>query len=89
MKLRLSELKRTAVSMCLLMCIGCGPANEAALKGESKVVPTKPEMQNVNSYGDLLKYRMQEAKEKGKAASKQPGKEASKQPAKDASTEAK
>ncbi len=84
---------RTAVAMCFLMCIGCGPANEAALKGESKVVPTKPEMQNVNSYGDLLKYRMQEAKEKGKAAYKQPAKEAVKQPAKepakDASKEAK
>jgi hypothetical protein len=70
MKLRLSELMRTAVSTCLLVCIGCGPANEAALKGESKVVPTKPEMQNVNSYGDLLKHRMQEAKEKGKNAPK-------------------
>jgi hypothetical protein len=70
---RFSELKLTVLSTCLFLCTGCGPANEASLKGESKAVPTKPEMQSVNSYGDLLKYRMQEAKEKGK------GKDASKQ----------
>jgi hypothetical protein len=71
------------------MCTGCGTANESALKGESKVVPTKPEMQNVNSYGDLLKHQMQEAKDKGKTTSKQTLKEASKPPGKDSSKEAK
>jgi hypothetical protein len=70
MKPRLTVLLLTAASMCVFLCIGCGPANEGALKGESKVVGTKPEMQNVNSYGDLVKYKMNEAKEKGKGASK-------------------
>jgi hypothetical protein len=66
-------LKLTAISICMLLWAGCGTANEGNVKGESKVVPTKPEMQNVNTYGDLLKYKMQEAKEakdKGKSASK-------------------
>lgn len=70
MKPRFAELKLTAVSTCVFLCIGCGSANEGALKGESKVVATKPGMENVNDYGDLLKYKMQEAKEKGKGASK-------------------
>jgi hypothetical protein len=70
MKRRFTELKLTAVSACVFLCTGCGPSNEAALKGESKVVETKPGMENVKDYGDLLKYKMQEAKEKGKGASK-------------------
>ncbi len=73
MKRRFTELTLTAVSTCVFLCTGCGPSNEAALKGESKVVATKPGMENVKSYGDLLKYKMKEAKqakEKGKDASK-------------------
>ena len=70
MKPRFTELKLAAVSTCVFLCTGCGPTNEGALKGESKVVATKPEMQNVKSYGDLVKYKMQEAKEKGKGTSK-------------------
>jgi hypothetical protein len=70
MKPRFTELNLAAISICLFLCTGCGPANEATLKGESKVVPTKPQMENVNTYGDLLKYKMKEAKEKGNGASK-------------------
>ena len=55
-----AEANRSLV-VCFL-CTGCGPSNEGALKGESKVVATKPGMENVNSYGDLLKYKMKEAK---------------------------
>lgn len=73
MKVRFAELKLTAVSACVLLCIGCGPTNEGALKGESKVVETKPDMQDIGNYGDLLKHKMKEAKEakeKGTGTSK-------------------
>lgn len=70
MKPRFTEFKLTVLSTSVLLLIGCGPANEGALKGESKPVATKPEMQNVNSYGDLVKFKMNEAKEKTKGTSK-------------------
>jgi hypothetical protein len=66
MKPRFTELKLSAVATCVFLCIGCGQANEGTLKGESKVVGTKPEMQNIQGYGDLVKYKMNEAKDKGK-----------------------
>jgi hypothetical protein len=70
MKPRFTKLMLTAVSTCVFLCTGCGESNEATLKGGSTVVATKPGMENVQGYGDLLKYKMQEAKEKGKGASK-------------------
>jgi hypothetical protein len=70
MKPRFTKLKLTAASMCVFLCNGCGTSNEAGLKGESKAVATKPDMENVKSYGDLVKYKMQEAKAKVKGTSK-------------------
>lgn len=63
------SLKVAGICMLPICCMSCGPANESTLKGESRVVDTKPEMQGVKTYGDLLNYRMKEAKEKGKTAS--------------------
>jgi hypothetical protein len=70
MRFRAIALTVGAFTICGLPFSGCGPSNEATLKGESKVVPQNPDMPTINSYGDLLKYKMEEAKTKGKGATK-------------------
>jgi hypothetical protein len=67
MKPRYGALALPTLATGLFLCTGCGPANEGALKGESKVVPQRADMPNLKGYGDLLQYKMQEAKEKAKA----------------------
>jgi hypothetical protein len=63
------------VALGLLICTGCGTANEEALKGESKVVPQRSDVPNFKSYGEAVQYQTQQsAKNKGakpKAAPKE------------------
>ena len=49
-----------------LMFSGCGPSNEAGLKGESRAVSQNPDLPNFKNYSEVSQYNMQKAKEQPK-----------------------
>jgi len=65
-----------AAALGVLLVGGCGPAsNEEGIIGGAKVVPTKPGMENIKSYGDIQRYqteqlRKRQAEKKAKAPPK-------------------
>jgi len=77
MKLRCGAI---AAALGVLLVAGCGPptTNEEGIVGGAKVVPTKPGMENIKSFGDIQKYEAEQAKlrmaEKKKAKAKSPAK---------------
>ena len=58
--------KIATLTVCGLMFGGCGPSNEAGLKGESKAVPQNPDLPNFKNFGEVNQYNLQKAKEQTK-----------------------
>ena len=54
-----------AVAVGILLCNGCGPANEENLgTTKSEVVPHKPGDPDYSSYGEMMQKKAQEAASK-------------------------
>jgi len=52
-----------ALAVGALLAGGCGPpSNEEGIVGGAKVVPTKPGMEHIKSYGDIQQYQFEQAK---------------------------
>jgi len=87
MKARYRALAVPALALCAGMYTGCGPSNEDALKGESKVAPKDPNLPEFKGYGDVMQYKAQQAAKnkaaKGKTETKEsPAPEKTKEPEK-------
>ena len=75
MRLRYGAVALPLVALGALVLAGCGQSNEENLGGQtSQVAPTKPEMSQLKTYGDAMKYQAEQAGKnrpgKGKAAAK-------------------
>jgi len=64
MKARYRALALTALALGACVYTGCGPANEDTLKGESKVAPRDPNVPDFKGYGDVMRYKAEEAAKK-------------------------
>jgi len=64
MKARYRALALPALALCACVYTGCGPANEDTLKGESKVAPRDPNVPEFKGYGDVMRYKAEEAAKK-------------------------
>jgi len=54
-----------ALAVCALLAEGCGPqSNEEGFVGGAQVVPTKPGMEHIKSYGDIQRYEQEQARKK-------------------------
>jgi len=52
-----------AFALGALLAGGCGPqSNEEGFVGGAKVVPTKPGMEHIKSYGDIQRYQQEQAR---------------------------
>lgn len=67
MKGSLMRLRNGAFALALgiLLAGGCGPvSNEEDITGGAKVVPTKPGMENIKSFGDIQRFQAEQAKQR-------------------------
>jgi len=64
MKARYRALALPAIALCACVYTGCGPANEDTLKGESKVAPRDPNLPDFKGYGDVMRYKTEQAAKK-------------------------
>jgi len=54
-----------ALASGILLAGGCGPAsNEEGFIAGAKVVPTKPGMEHIKSYGDIMRYEQEQAEKR-------------------------
>jgi hypothetical protein len=65
-----------AVALGVLLVAGCGPeSNEEGIIGGAKVVPTKPGMEHIKTYGEIKSYEAEQAKKRmAEKKSKSPSK---------------
>jgi len=54
-----------AIALGALLSEGCGSqSNEEEFVAGAKVVPTKPGMEHIKSYGDIQKYEQEQARKR-------------------------
>jgi hypothetical protein len=61
MKLRYRVWALPTVAFGLCLSTGCGPTNEEALTGESKVAPHKEGTPDFKSYSEAMTYQKEQA----------------------------
>jgi len=77
MKARYRAFALAALALCCCVYTGCGPSNEDTLKGESKVAPRDPNVPDFKSYGEVMRFKTEQAaKNKGGKAKTAPPTEA-------------